>query len=77
MLPDSSRDQTNKKIQLKDLDWENRERILRLLFSKMNSGVACINWRNLNQDKYDEDIIVNEEGEMKPWSDHHSESNRS
>lgn len=29
----------NIKIRLKDLDWEDRERVLRLLFSKMNSGL--------------------------------------
>lgn len=28
-----------KKIRLNDLDWEDRERVLRLLFSKMNSGI--------------------------------------
>ena len=27
------------KVDLKDLDWEDRERVLRLLFSKMNAGV--------------------------------------
>jgi hypothetical protein len=25
-------------VELSDLDWEDRERILRLLFSKMNTG---------------------------------------
>lgn len=29
----------NSRIKLSDLDWEDRERVLRLLFSKMNSGV--------------------------------------
>ena len=37
-------DQANKtsyaeKVDLNDLDWEDRERVLRLLFSKMNAGV--------------------------------------
>ena len=27
------------KVDLNDLDWEDRERVLRLLFSKMNAGV--------------------------------------
>jgi hypothetical protein len=27
------------KVDLNDLEWEDRERVLRLLFSKMNSGV--------------------------------------
>jgi hypothetical protein len=31
--------QYNEKVDLNDLDWEDRERVLRLLFSKMNAGV--------------------------------------
>jgi hypothetical protein len=27
------------KVDLNDLEWEDRERVLRLLFSKMNTGV--------------------------------------
>lgn len=27
------------KVDLNDLEWEDRERVLRLLFSKMNAGV--------------------------------------
>jgi hypothetical protein len=42
----------NLKIRLKDLDWEDRERVLRLLFSKMNSGVPCSNWRNPQANVY-------------------------
>lgn len=38
LLGDSLRNK-NLKIKLKDLDWEDRERVLRLLFSKMNSGL--------------------------------------
>lgn len=30
-----------------DLDWEDRERVLRLMFSKMNSGQAPANWRQV------------------------------
>ena len=33
-------------IELSDLDWEDRERILRLLFSKMNTGQGASNWRD-------------------------------
>jgi chromosome segregation ATPase len=33
------------KVELSDLDWEDRERVLRLLFSKMNMGVPPANWR--------------------------------
>lgn len=29
----------SEKVDLNDLDWEDRERVLRLLFSKMNAGV--------------------------------------
>lgn len=28
-----------------DLDWEDRERVLRLMFSKMNTGQPASNWR--------------------------------
>jgi len=30
----------SEKVDLNDLEWEDRERVLRLLFSKMNAGVA-------------------------------------
>lgn len=33
------------KVELSDLDWEDRERVLRLLFSKMNMGVPPPHWR--------------------------------
>ena len=40
---DQSKGPANKqysdKVDLNDLDWEDRERVLRLLFSKMNAGV--------------------------------------
>jgi hypothetical protein len=32
-------------VELGDLDWEDRERILRLLFSKMNTGQSASDWR--------------------------------
>lgn len=50
------------KIKLKDLDWEDRERVLRLLFSKMNSGVPWSNWRNPQQNVYTsaQDLAVDE-----------------
>jgi hypothetical protein len=34
-------------VELADLDWEDRERVLRLMFSKMNSGQAPTNWRQI------------------------------
>ncbi len=33
-------------VELADLDWEDRERILRLLFSKMNTGESATDWRD-------------------------------
>ena len=33
-------------VQLVDLDWDDRERILRLLFSKMNTGASANDWRD-------------------------------
>ena len=42
----------NSRIKLSDLDWEDRERVLRLLFSKMNSGVPWSNWRNPQSNVY-------------------------
>jgi hypothetical protein len=33
-------------VELNDLDWEDRETVLRLLFSKMNAGEAASNWRD-------------------------------
>lgn len=34
-------------VELSDLDWEDRERVLRLMFSKMNSGQPPTNWRQV------------------------------
>lgn len=36
----------NDKIAFKNLDWEDREKILRILFSKMNSGKNSTHWRS-------------------------------
>jgi hypothetical protein len=35
----ASNQQLPDKVDLNDLDWEDRERVLRLLFSKINQGV--------------------------------------
>ena len=35
-------------VELNDLDWEDRETVLRLLFSKMNTGEPASNWRDPN-----------------------------
>lgn len=34
-----------RQIELADLDWEDRERVLRLMFAKMNTGQPASNWR--------------------------------
>ena len=36
-------------VELSDLDWEDRERILRLLFSKMNTGQSASDWRDTEE----------------------------
>ena len=33
-------------VELNDLDWADRETVLRLLFSKMNTGEPANNWRD-------------------------------
>ena len=33
-------------MELNDLDWADRETVLRLLFSKMNAGEPVNNWRD-------------------------------
>ena len=38
-------------VELNDLDWEDRETVLRLLFSKMNTGEPASNWRDPNATK--------------------------
>ena len=35
----------SEKVDLNDLDWEDRDRVLSLLFSKMNAGVPARNAR--------------------------------
>ena len=34
-------------VELNQLDWADRETVLRLLFSKMNTGEAATNWRDI------------------------------
>ena len=36
---DGSQKPFSDKVDLNDLEWEDRERVLRLLFSKMNAGI--------------------------------------
>ena len=37
----------NEKVDIAELDWEDRERVLRLLFSKINTGVPPVHWRQV------------------------------
>jgi hypothetical protein len=48
-------------VELSDLDWEDRERILRLLFSKMNTGESAADWRETDQPAEEE--VEEEEGQ--------------
>jgi len=36
-------------VELNDLDWEDRETVLRLLFSKMNTGEQASCWRDTSK----------------------------
>ena len=47
-VPDSTKPYSEK-VDLNDLDWEDRERVLRLLFSKMNAGAPTNAARFVNQ----------------------------
>lgn len=40
-----------KQIELVDLDWEDRERVLRLLFAKMNTGQPATHWRTIGSSR--------------------------
>lgn len=42
----------NDKVDLNDLDWEDRERVLRLLFSKMNAGVPTSSLKVLSRQHF-------------------------
>ena len=68
------------KVDLNDLDWEDRERVLRLLFSKMNAGVPAnvqhiqqqlnnarsVGMGNRSQNISNEQIVAALEGEYIP-----------
>ena len=53
---DNSQNVPNEKrqIELVDLDWEDRERVLRLMFSKMNTGQPASNWRQVGASRGNE-----------------------
>ena len=68
-LPGSSADGSQKpfsdKVDLNDLEWEDRERVLRLLFSKMNAGIPT----NTQQARQNLKQVQNRENQMKALSD--------
>jgi hypothetical protein len=48
----ASRSQLQEKIEINNLDPEDKEKILRLIFAKMNSGMPPTPWRkNLDLDR--------------------------
>ena len=55
------------KVDLNDLEWEDRERVLRLLFSKMNAGVQT----NTLQARQSMRQAQTREENMRALSDHH------
>ena len=54
-------------MDLNDLEWEDRERVLRLLFSKMNAGVQT----NTLQDRQSMRQAQTREENMRALSDQH------
>lgn len=44
------------KIDFGNLSWEDKEKILRILFSKMNAGVPPMNWRTYYTNPQDKSI---------------------
>lgn len=65
-----SQQQGNKvTVELSDLNWVERETVLRLLFSKMNTGEAAQNWREVAPTR------GSSKGQYTENGDHYSESN--
>ena len=68
----ASNQQLPDKVDLNDLDWEDRERVLRLLFSKINQGVnakTAMQKQNLKAQQQREEefrmVIANEEEQQQ------------
>ena len=69
-MPQQSTDPTkafSDKVDLNDLEWEDRERVLRLLFSKMNAGVQT----NTLQARQSMRQAQTREENMRALSEHH------
>ena len=62
---DGSQKPFSDKVDLNDLEWEDRERVLRLLFSKMNAGVPT----NTMQARQNLKQVQQRENNMKAISD--------
>ena len=62
---DGSQKPFSDKVDLNDLEWEDRERVLRLLFSKMNAGIPT----NTQQARQNLKQVQNRENQMKALSD--------
>lgn len=72
----ASNQQLPDKVDLNDLDWEDRERVLRLLFSKINQGVnarTAAQKQNLKAQQQREDefrMVIAEEQEQELQEEH-------
>lgn len=43
------------KVDIRELTWDEKEKVLRYLFIKMNKGVAATHWRDNQEDMIEED----------------------
>jgi len=43
------------KVDIRELTWDEKEKVLRYLFIKMNKGVAPAHWRDAQEDIIDDD----------------------
>jgi hypothetical protein len=70
----ASNQQLPDKVDLNDLDWEDRERVLRLLFSKINQGVnakTAAQKQNLKAQQQREEelrMVISEEENQQDYS---------
>lgn len=63
---------TGKKVDLSDLDWEEKEKIIRILYTKINMGVTPSYWRQIEmmvQNREDDEIEFEVDYEEKEEGD--------